>query len=95
MDKVKHSQYVSPPTRIGTNLESGANWDPLLVVVSTRADVDQVNSNLLQFSSKYFALFDTPGEPVALFIPFVARPLRSAYSDEERFFGPRLADPPD
>ena len=78
-----------------TNLESGASRDLLLVVVSTRAYVDQVNSDLLHFSRKDFALFDTPGEPVALFISFVSCPLCPAYSDEERFVGPRLPDPLD
>lgn len=78
-----------------TNLVSGADWDFLLGVVSTRADVNQVDPNLLHLRGKDLALFDTPGEPVAAFVLFISRPLCSAYPDEERLIGPRLADPPD
>jgi len=71
------------------------NWYLLLVVASTRAGANQVDSDLLHLSSEYFALFDSPGEPVAVLILLISRPLCFAYSDEERLIGPRLADPLD
>jgi len=62
------------------------------MIVSTGADIDQINSNLLHLCTKDLALLDTPGDPVPLFVPFVSCPFCPADSDEERLVRPRLAD---
>lgn len=65
------------------------------MVVSTRADINQVNSDLLHLGSEDFALFDSPREPVTVLILLISRPLCATYSDEERLVGPHIADPLD
>jgi len=64
------------------------------MIVSTGADIDQINSDLLHLRTKDLALFNAPGDPVAPLVPFVSCPLRSTDSDEERLVEPRLADSP-
>lgn len=81
-------------TRDGTTyLVPRRGWNLLFGIVSTRADIDQIDSNLLYLLGKDLALFQTPREPSAVLVLFVSCPLRSINSDKEGLVGPRLTNP--
>ena len=67
----------------------------MLGVISARADIDQIDSDLLYLPGKDLALFQTPRKPFAVLVLFISRPFRPADSDRKRLVGPRLADPLD
>ena len=79
----------------GTNLIPRSNWNLLLGIISTRTDINQIDSDPLYLFGKDLALFQTPREPIAMFVLFISGPLCSADSDEKGLVGPRPADPLD